>query len=326
MVAVGTETDGSIVCPSAINGIVGIKPTVGLVSRTGIIPISASQDTAGPMARSVADAAVLLGALAGADAADPATAALKNHVVPDFATALQADGLKGVRIGVARDLAGFNPAVDHILEEAIARLKSAGAEIVDPADLKLPETLSDDEFTVLLYEFKDGLNRYLATRSGGPRTLADLIEFNTKEREREMPFFGQELFIQAQEKGPLTDKAYRGARNRSYKGAGPAGIDAVLKKHRLDAIIAPTGGPAWMTDPINGDHFTGGSSSTAPAVAGYPHVTVPAGFVHGLPIGISFIGPAWSEIMLVRIAYAFEQATKSRRPPPRLVSVDSSVR
>ncbi len=315
VVAVGTETDGSIVCPSAVNGIVGIKPTVGMVSRSGIIPISVSQDTAGPMARSVADAAVLLNALAGADSADPATTSLKDHAVADFASALRIDGLRGARIGVARNLAGFHEGVDAILEQAIASLKAAGAVIVDPADLDVPKTLSDDEFTVLLYEFKDGLNRYLATRAGSPRTLADLIAFNTRESAREMPFFGQELLVQAQEKGPLTEKAYRAARARSYKGAGHDGIDAALKKHHLDAIIAPTGGSAWMTDLINGDHFTGGNASTAPAVAGYPHVTVPAGFMHGLPVGISFIGPAWSEGTLIRFAYSFEQATRARHPP-----------
>lgn len=315
VVAVGTETDGSIVCPSSVNGIVGIKPTVGLVSRSGIIPISASQDTAGPMARTVQDAAILLNALAGMDSSDAATAASKTHALARFDTTFKPDALRGVRIGVARNLAGFHEGVDAILEQAIKSLVAAGAVIVDPADLKLADSVGDDESSVLLYEFKEGLNRYLATRTGGPRTLAELITFNESERAREMPYFGQEQFIRAQEKGPLTERDYLEARKRSRDAAGLKGIDAVLRKFRLDALIAPTVGPAWTTDLVNGDHFIGGNASMAPAIAGYPHITVPAGYLHDLPVGISFIGTAWVDGALVRLAYAYEQATRARRPP-----------
>lgn len=314
VVAVGTETDGSIVCPSAVNGIVGIKPTLGLVSRSGIIPISASQDTAGPMARTIADAAALLTAIMGADANDSASAALNNRTLANFTESMRADSLKGVRIGVARDLSGFHEGADVVLGQAIASLTAAGAVIVDPANLDLSKTLSDDEFTTLLYEFKDGLNRYLATRPDAPQTLAQLIVFNEREREREMPYFGQELFLQAEAKGPLTDRKYRTARDRARTAAGRDGIDATLTKYKLDAIIAPTVGPAWTTDLVNGDRVLGGSSQ-APAVAGYPHVTVPAGHVHNLPVGISFIGPAWSDAKLIGYAYAFEAASRARRAP-----------
>ncbi len=336
VVAVGTETDGSVVCPSGVNGIVGIKPTIGMLSRSGIIPISASQDTAGPMARTVADAAILLAAMSGVDINDATTVDASTTASPltdratsptqrrtrklahkplDFAASLHPDGLKGVRIGVARNLAGFHPEVDAVLNRAIGALTAAGAIVVDPTDLKLPDTLGADEYTVFLYEFKDGLNRYLATRPGVPQTLADLIAFNERERVREMPYFGQIHFERAQEKGSLTDSAYIQARGRSLAAAGRDGIDAVLAKYSLDAIIAPTNSPAWTTDLVNGDNNNGGDISTAPAVAGYPHITVPAGFVHGLPIGLSFVGAAWSEPKLIAYAYAFEQATHARRPP-----------
>jgi amidase len=315
VVAVGTETDGSVVCPSSLNGIVGIKPTVGLVSRSGIIPISISQDTAGPMARTVADAATLLSVMGGIDAKDQATAQLKGHRVTDFTAALQPGALRGARIGVARNLAGFHEGVDAVFDQAVARLAAAGAVVVDPANLALSDEAGDSELVVLLYEFKDGLNRYLAGRPGAPRTLAEVIGFNERERALEMPYFGQELFLQAEAKGPLTDKAYRQARKISLDAAGRNGIDAVLRKHKLDALIAPTVGPAWTTDLINGDHFLGGDASSAPAIAGYPHITVPAGFVHGLPVGLSFIGSAWSEPTLIGLAYAFEQATLARRAP-----------
>jgi amidase len=315
VVAVGTETDGSIVCPAAINGIVGIKPTIGLVSRSGIIPISASQDTAGPMARTVSDAVILLKVLAGADPADSATTASTTGPLPDYLAELKADGLKGARIGVARNFAGFHEGVDAIFDQAIAKLAEAGAVIVDPANLQLDKKLSEDEMTVLLYEFKDGLNRYLGARPGEPDTLAELIDFNEREHEREMPYFRQEIFLDAQKKGPLTEREYRRASQRARKAAGHDGIDALLEKYRLDAIIAPTVGPAWVTDIINGDHFVGGEISAAPAVAGYPHVTVPAGFLLGLPIGISFVGAAWSEPTLIRLAFAFEQVTHAHRPP-----------
>lgn len=312
--AVGTETNGSIVCPSAVNGIVGVKPTVGLASRSGIIPISASQDTAGPMARTVKDAALLLAGMMGADQEDTATDALKDRALPDLMSGLKPDALRGKRIGVARNMAGFHEGVDVVFEAALKQLTAAGAVLVDPATLKPEGASSKDQFAVLLYEFKDGLNRYLATRDGGPRTLAELIEFNKKEAARELPYFGQEIFLQAQEKGPLTDKDYIEAHQRSRK-ANREGIDAVLKEHKLDAIVAPTLGPAWVIDLINGDKYIGGGVSTPPAVAGYPHVTVPAGYLHGLPIGLSFIGAAWSEPQLLGLAYGFEQATHARKPP-----------
>jgi amidase len=315
-IAVGTETDGSIVCPANNCGLVGIKPTVGLVSRAGIIPISATQDTAGPMTRTVADAAHLLNALQGTDARDAATRALAARPTQDFTAALVAGGLRGARLGVARNFFGFSAAVDARLEEALAALKSEGAVLVDPANFPTAGQFDDAEFEVLLYEFKDGLNTYLAGL--GPRALhknlADLIAYNEREKEREMPFFGQEIFIRANEKGPLTSTAYRNALARCRRLSRRQGIDALVAKHRLDAIIAPTGGPAWTTDHLNGDHFTGGSSTPA-AVAGYPAITVPAGAVAGLPIGLSFFGPAWSEFKLIRLAYGFEQATRHRRPP-----------
>jgi len=315
VVAIGTETDGSIVCPSSMNGLVGIKPTVGLVSRSGIIPISASQDTAGPMTRTVADAAAILTVIAGYDPNDPATAALRSNPPPDYRKFLNRDGLRGVRLGVVRQHAGFNEEVDQVFARALDTLKAQGAEIVDPVDLPTHDKFNADEQTVLLYEFKDGINRYLAGRSGGPRTLADLITFNTNERAREMPNFGQELFISSQAKGPLTDKEYVEAHERARRLAGREGIDAALAKDHLDALIAPTVGPAWTIDWVNGDHFTGGSASGAPAVAGYPHITVPMGLVRGLPVGLSLIGSAWSEPKLLTYAYAYEQASNARQKP-----------
>jgi amidase len=314
-VAVGTETDGSIVCPSSINGLAGIKPTVGLVSRSGVIPISASQDTAGPMARSVADAVALLNALVGADPSDAATTVKSRPAHTDYSQFLKADGLRGARIGVARNLAGFDDRVDKLLEQAIEALRAQGTVIVDKVEVKGGKPLDDAELTVLHYEFKDGLNKYLAARTDVPKTLADLIAFNEKESAREMPHFGQEIFVTSQAKGPLTEREYRAAAARAKRLAGAMGIDAALKKDRLDAIIAPTTGPAWTTDLVNGDHYTGGAASQSAAMAGYPHITVPAGFVQGLPIGVSFIGTAWSEPALIRFAYSYEQATKLRRPP-----------
>ena len=321
-VAVGTETDGSIVCPASACGIVGLKPTLGLVSRTGIIPISHSQDTAGPMARTVADAAALLAALMGYDPRDTV-----RHVdgggnvvlgppVNKFADALDPAGLRGARVGVARKFFGFSDKVDKLLSEALDVMKKSGAVIIDPADLPTHGQFDASEFEVLLYEFKADLNRYLAALAPGdhPRTLKQLIEFNEKNRAREMPYFGQELFVRAEQKGPLTERAYLAALRKNHLLARARGIDAVMRRQRLDALVAPTGGPAWTTDLVNGDHFSGGSSSPA-AVAGYPNVTVPAGYVHGLPVGISFFGRAYSEAKLIRLAYAFEQATKHRRPP-----------
>ena len=315
-VGVGTETDGSIVCPSSACGLVGIKPTLGLVSRAGIIPISHSQDTAGPMTRTVADAAVLLAALAGVDQRDSATAAAARYVVPDYSRSLDAGALRGARIGVARNFFGFSDAVDRVMEEAIAAMKSAGATIVDPANIATAGKFDGDEFEVLLYEFKADLNAYLRSLGAGAphKDLAALIAFNNANREREMPFFGQEIFVRAQAKGPLTSPAYRTARAKCLRMSRTEGIDATLAKHRVTALVAPTGGPAWPTDLLNGDHFTGGSS-TPSAVSGYPSVTVPAGYIHGLPVGVSFIGPRWSDGALIGLAYAYEQATKVRRPP-----------
>lgn len=313
-VAVGTETDGSIVCPSSVNGIVGIKPTVGLVSRSGVVPVSHSQDTPGPMARTVADAAALLSALSGADERDPATAEARFE--PDHAAFLDPDGLRGVRIGVARNLAGFNDRVDRLFEDALAAMRDLGAEIVDPADIPHADELEDPELEVFLYEFKTDLEAYL--EGLGPsqpyRTLADLIAFNTEHADDEMPFFGQELFERAVEKGPLTEPAYVEALATCRRLSGGEGIDAVMDEHRLDTLVAPSNAPAWRTDYANGDHYVGGNSTPA-AVAGYPNVTVPMGFAFDLPIGISFMGRAWSERTLIRLASAFERATRHRRPP-----------
>ncbi|MBZ5724921.1 MAG: amidase [Acidobacteriia bacterium] len=308
-VAVGTETDGSVVCPAAMNGIVGIKPTVGLVGGRGIIPIAHSQDTAGPMARTVRDAAILLGAMAeGAQAQ------------PDYTRFLDANGLRGARLGVARKFFEIGPDVTRLIESCLKEMKGLGAVLVDPADLPPPGKLDEAENVVLQYEFKNDLNAYLETRGGG-LTLAKLIQFNEEHRREEMPYFEQEIFVDSQKRGPLTDAAYRKALETGHRLARAEGIDAVLKKHQVQAIVAPTAGPAWLIDWVDGDHFTGGCSTPA-AVAGYPHITVPAGFVHGLPVGISFFGAAWSEPVLLKLAYAFEQATKARKPPRLLKTVE----
>jgi len=314
--AIGTETDGSVVCPSSANSLVGIKPTVGLVSRSGIIPISHNQDTAGPMARTVSDAAILLGALTGVDANDALTKPGGAKSLRDYTQFLNKDGLRGARIGVARKYFGFNDGVDKLLNERIENIKKLGAVIVDPADIPTSGKFDDSELEVLLYEFKADLNAYLGKlgSSSQVHSLKEVIEFNEKNRDREMPYFGQDLFIKAQAKGPLTEKKYLQALAKNHLLSRAQGIDFIMRKHRLDALIAPTGGPAWPTDWINGDHFTGGYSS-ASAVAGYPHITVPAGYVFGLPVGISFFGGAWSESKLIKYAYAFEQATKARQPP-----------
>jgi amidase len=315
-VGVGTETDGSIVCPSAVNALVGIKPTLGLVSRAGIIPIAHSQDTAGPMTRSVKDAALLLEVLAGADPRDPATVAARGKPA-DYLKALDAGALKGARIGIVREkLSGYSEGADRLTEQALAVMKQQGAIIIDPADIPQVGKYDDSELEVLLYEFKADLDSYLGGLgpSAPVRSLADVIAFNEAHADRELVQFGQDLMLKAQKKGPLTSAGYRRALARDRLLARVQGLDAALARHRLDALIAPTTSPAWVIDPISGDHYVGGSSSPA-AVAGYPSVTVPMGLVHGLPVGLSFIGRAWSEARLVALAYAFEQATKHRRPP-----------
>jgi amidase len=312
-VAVGTETDGSIVCPSAVNGIVGIKPTLGLISRNGVIPIAHSQDTAGPMARTVADAATLLSVLANPDPDDSATK--DSNVQSDYAKFLDPKGLRGARIGVARRFFGFSAAVDRVINGCIAEIRREGAEVVDPVDYPSHVGLDDSELEVLLYEFRADLNAYLKTRpSLRVRTLADVITFNEERRSEEMPYFEQDLMIKAEKKGSLTEAAYKDALAQNHQLTRNEGIDAVMSRYQLDAILAPSNGPAWLTDWVAGNHVSGGCSQPA-AVAGYPHITVPAGFVYGLPVGISFFGPAWSEPTLLRIAYAFEQGTKKRQPP-----------
>jgi amidase len=315
-IAIGTETDGSIVCPASANGVVGLKPTVGLWSRTGIIPISHSQDTPGPLCRTVRDAAIFLGALTGVDEEDSATSESRGKSYADYTQFLVADGLRGARIGVVRATFGFNAAVDALMGNALEVLKARGAVLVDPAEIETRGKFDETESTVFMYELKADLNAYLARL--GPRgpvhTLQEIIEFNENHREQEMPYFGQELFLKSQLKGPLSSQEYLDALKKNHQLSRIEGIDAVMDKHKLDTLVAPTGGPAWLTDLVAGDHFGGGSSSFA-AVAGYPNINVPAGEVFGLPVGISFFGRAWSEPVLIRIAYAYEQASKLRKAP-----------
>jgi amidase len=315
-VAVGTETDGSIVSPSSVNGIVGIKPTVGLISRAGVIPISHTQDTAGPMARTVRDAAILLGGLIGIDPEDKATAASEGKPLADYTKVLDPKGLQGARIGVARNHFGFHERVDAVINEALEVLKREGATLVDPADIPNMDKVGEHENTVMFYEFKAGLNAYFKRlgQSAPIHSLEELIAFNDKNKNKEMPFFGQNNLVKAQAKGPLTEKEYIEALEKCRQLTRTEGIDAVMDKHKLDALVAPTEAPAWLTDLVDGDRSLG-TSSAAAAVAGYPSVTVPAGFIFGLPVGISFFGRAWGEGTLLKLAYAFEQATKLRKPP-----------
>jgi amidase len=311
-IAVGTETDGSILCPASTCGIVGIKPTLGLVSRSGVIPIAHSQDTAGPMTRTVADAAILLGIIAGTDANDSITSnAAKGE--QDYTKFLRKDGLRGMRIGVARQFFGRNAKIDAVIEPSLQVLKDGGATLID---VKFPtlEKIGDAEFEVLLYEFKADLNKYLIKRNAPYKTLADLIKFNDDNKEKEMPYFGQEIFLMAEKKGDLQTRAYRLALQKSKLLSQAQGIDAIMNQNKLDAITAPSGGVGWMIDLVNGDCGVF-ESNTLAAVAGYPNITVPAGFVQGLPAGISFWGRAFSEPTLIKIAYAFEQATQARKPP-----------
>jgi amidase len=320
--AIGTETDGSIVCPSSSNGVAGIKPTVGLVSRSGIIPISHSQDGAGPMCRTLRDAAVLLGALTGVDPSDSATSASQGKSFTDYTKFCDPNGLKGARIGVARKYFGFNEAVDALMEQSLDAMKKQGATIIDPADIETLGKFDESELLVFMYELKADLNAYLAKL--GPHapvhTLKEVIDFNESNRQKEMPYFGQDLFLKAEAKGPLTEKAYLDALEKNHQLARTEGIDATMDKYHLDAIVAPTGGPAWLTDLVNGDHAAGGSSNAA-AVAGYPNINVTAGFISGLPVGISFFGRAWSEPTLIRLAYAFEQTAKARQTPRFLPTI-----
>jgi len=318
--AVGTETDGSVVCPASANGIVGIKPTLGLVSRAGIIPIAHSQDTAGPMARTVRDAAILLGALAGADPRDSATAESNGKAETGYTKFLDPDGLRGARIGVARKYFGSNDATDELMNHLLEEMKQHGAIIVDPANLPSHGKFDDTEMMVLMYELKADLNAYLPGRPGAPQSLKEIIAFNELHKDKEMPYFGQDLFVRAEATGPLTTKEYLDALGANHRLSRKEGIDAVMDQFHLDAIVAPTAGPTWVNDYATGDHTVGGSSNAA-AVAGYPDIAVPAGFVFGLPVGISFFGRAWSEPTLLKIAYGFEQTIKARKPPQFLPTI-----
>ncbi|MEO7795500.1 MAG: amidase [Thermoanaerobaculia bacterium] len=320
---IGTETDGSIICPASMCGLVGFKPTVGLVSRRGIIPISSTQDTAGPMCRTVADAAILLTAIAGSDLLDPATAASAGKS-SDYTRALDANGLAGARLGVVRKFFGWHPEIDRQMQAVLDLLRQLGAVLVDPVEIPHLGEYDAGEFEIMLYEFKHGLNGYLGGLPEGgaaPRSLADLIVWNRDHAAAEMPWFAQEIFEKAEAKGPLSDEAYSKALEANLRLSRAEGLDAVLGSQRLDGLVCPSIGPAYLTDWLNGDHF-GGSATSPCAVAGYPHITVPAGHVHGLPWGLSFMGTAWSEARLIRFAHSFEQASQARRAPRFLATVD----
>jgi amidase len=325
-IAVGTETDGSVLCPSSVCGIVGIKPTVGLISRTGIIPISHTQDTAGPMARSVRDAALLLGVLATIDPQDAITADSKSHAHTDYTQFLNPAGLDGAIIGVARNYFDSHAGVESMMNVVLDAMTLSGATLVDTEDLSVVDKSGSAETTVFQYELKADMASYLARL--GPnapvKTLKDIIEFNDRNAQKEMPYFGQDFFLKSEEKGPLTEYEYVEALARCRRLTRTEGIDAVMDKHKLDGLVAPTMGPACLTDLVNGDSWSGGSTSAA-AVSGYPSITVPAGYVFGLPVGLSFFGRAWSEPTLLKLAYAFEQATKFRKPPQFLQTVDLQV-
>jgi amidase len=325
-VTVGSETDGSIVCPASANGVVGIKPTIGLVSRSGIIPIAHSQDTAGPICRTVADAAILLTAMAGIDPADSATEGARGKAQADYSKFLDRGGLRGARIGVIRKFFDFNDAIGPLMDSLLDLMKREGAVLVDPVEMASIGKFDKSELDVLLYELKADLNAYLA--AAGPKvpvhSLKEIIEFNERNREKEMPFFGQDIFLKAEAKGPLTEQAYRDALELNHRLARVEGIDAAMDEHKLDALMAPTAGPSWLTDHLTGDHDTGGSSSLA-AVAGYPNINVPAGFIFGMPVGVSLFGRAWSEPTLIKIALGFEQATRARKAPRFLASAEMRV-
>jgi len=314
-IGIGTETNGSIVCPSGVNGVVCIKPTLGMWSRRGIIPIAHSQDTAGPMARTVKDAAILLGALAEFDSEDAETHLGQGKIYSDYIQFLENNGLAGMRIGIASQMTGFHAKVDEVFKKAVEAMRNNGAEIIENVEFEHNREWGSPSYQVLLYEFKADLNKYLAAHPNAPvNNMQEIIEFNKKNAGRSMPWFDQEIFEQAAEKGDLKTEEYLEALKNSKRFAGKDGIDAVMEEHNLDAIVAQTNGPAWTIDWVNGDHFSGGSSSPA-AISGYPNISVPMGFVYGLPVGISFFGKAWSEPTLLKIAYAFEQVTKHREAP-----------
>ena len=326
--AVGTETDGSVICPAQTNGIVGIKPTLGLLSRSGIIPIAHSQDTAGPMARTVADAAILLGAMTGIDGRDKATSLSRKRNSSNYARFLDRDGLRDARIGVARNMAGTNPRILKIFDLCIEVMKHLGAVIVDPADVPNFDKFSKTEIEVLHYEFKADLNKYLKSVNGNVpvHSMDDVIRFNEENSHKVMPYFGQEHMLTAQDKKSLRDKKYRDALAKNLRLTRKEGIDAAMRKHKLDALVVPTGGPAWLIDLVNGDSINWDMESTSPAaVAGYPHITVPAGYIFGLPVGLSFFAQAWQEPTLIKFAYAFEQATQYRRQPRFLPTANLSA-